>query len=178
MDVEHELPKNKVCSRCGTENLATAARCLECGGPLGPAPAPREESPRIDGKPGRSLPSRGWFPWRGLSRAMSVPPFAVLAYLLWPDVEGRETAFGITFLAAACLAIVAGIGADSAFRGGTDRRGGWAVADVRLRGVGYLFTVVDVLLRGVGFLFTAVAALVLSLFALLLAVCYCGSRFD
>lgn len=160
--MDQELPPNKVCRKCGTENLATAARCLECNAPLQAGPAPREEILRIDGKSGLSLPPRGGFPWRGLFRVMSVPGCAVVAFWLSPSQEVQMLAVPATFLVALCLAIVAAVATDLTHRGRTTPHGGWAM--------------VDGLLRGIGCLFTALAVPVVSVVAFFFALCYCSSN--
>ena len=159
-----ELPPNKVCPKCGAENLATASHCLECHAPLRPGLGLREEVLWIDGKSAarRPLPLRDRSGWRGFFRLMSVPGCTALVYALYPDFDGKGPAAIVTFIAAASLAIVAAVATDTPRHGRTTHHVGWAT--------------VDGLLRGIGCLFSAMVALGVSFFAFFFAMCYCGSR--
>jgi hypothetical protein len=156
-----ELPPNKVCPRCGAENLATAANCLECGAWLRSGIGPREEVLRIDGKSGAVLPPRR-SAWGGFFRVMSVPGCTVLAFALCPAFEEKAVVASVAFLAAAILAITAARASDARDWGERGPHDGWLI--------------VDGLLRGIGCLFAAVLAVVLSIWIFLFTVCYCGTR--
>ena len=156
-----ELPPNKVCPKCGVENLATASHCLECHAPLRAGLGHREEVLWIDGKSGGVLPRR-WSAWKGFFRVMSVPGCTALAFAVYPDPDGKGAAAMLAFLASAMLAVAATIGSETPGRAGRGPHDGWVI--------------VDGLLRGIGCLVSALAALGVSLFACFLAVCYCGSR--
>lgn len=156
-----ELPPNKACPRCGVENLATAARCLECNAPLGSGPVRPEEILRIVDKPGVSRPRSGHLP-RGFLRAMSVPGVAVAASFAWPTVEEKGAAALVGFIVAACLAVVTGVMVGPSDFGRPRPAGAWDF--------------LDGLLRGLGCLFAILATLIVSVAALFFAACFCGSR--
>lgn len=161
--MEHELPPNRPCPRCDAENLATADHCLECGAPLRRSPGPRDEILRIgDGKLVPSPRARSRFPWHGLFRLMAPPASAAAVAFFWPSVEDRGAAALATFLLVACVGTVAAFEAERHAARGSRPGGGWVV--------------VDGILRAIGAVFAGLVAFSISLFALLLAVCYCNTR--
>ena len=156
-----ELPPNKVCPTCGAENLATAARCLECNAALSVPPPSHDPILRIGDKTS-PIPPRRRFLSRGFLRLMSVPALSVIVWTMWPEGAGKVVAIPCTFLVATCLAIVAGVAADPIPGSGSRPHAGWVF--------------VDGILRGLGCLFSVVAGFVVSLGAFFLAVCYCNPR--
>lgn len=156
-----ELPPNKVCPRCGTENLATAARCIECNAGLGGAHRPDDPTLRIGDKTS-PFPPRHGFLHRGFLRIMSVPALAVIAAAMWPEIEGKGIAALVAFIVAACLAMVAGVAAEPVTGSGAQPHAGWVF--------------VDGILRGLGCLFSVMAGFVVALVAFFLAICYCNPR--